>query len=202
MSPVRTRLVLAVTALLCAALALPTLAPARAANSRVLKHSPGAHKSQEECANVDLAPAADTLDEIREAVLCLHNRDRAARGLPALKENPKLRQAAVGHSDDMVQRRYFAHDTPSGVGMVDRIKSAGYLRPGRAWSVGENIAWGTGNLATAAQIHKAWMNSAGHRANILRRGFREIGIGIVLGNPSASASDEGATYTADFGVLR
>jgi uncharacterized protein YkwD len=201
MFPVRARLVLAVVALLCVALALPALAPARVDNARA-KQVPGAHKSQEECANVDVEPAANNLDVIRAAVLCLHNRDRAARGLPALKENPKLRQAALGHSGDMVQQRYFAHDTPSGVGMLDRVKRAGYLRPGRAWSLGENIAWGTGNLATPAEIHKAWMNSAGHRANILRRGFREIGIGIVLGNPAASPSDEGATFTADFGVLR
>src|SRR3954470_9032823 len=174
MPAVRLRLPLAVAALLCVALALPAFAPARA------KHAPGAHKSQEECADVDLAPAADNLDEIRAAVLCLHNRDRAARGLPALKETPKLRQAALGHSGDMVDHRYFAHDRPDGVGMADRVKRAGYVRPGRAWSLGENIGWGTGNLATAAEIHESWMNSAGHRANILRRSFREIGIGIVL----------------------
>lgn len=147
-------------------------------------------------------PAADNLDEVREAVLCLHNRDRAAAGLPPLKENAKLRKAAVGHSDDMVSRRYFEHDEPDGDGMVDRIKRAGYVRPGDAWSLGENIAWGTADLATPAEIHKAWMNSAGHRANILRRSFKEIGIGIVLGNPSVSPADAGATYTADFGVRR
>jgi uncharacterized protein YkwD len=46
------------------------------------------------------------------------------------------------------------------------------------------------------------MHSAGHRANILRRSFKEIGIGIVLGNPSVSPADSGATYTADFGFRR
>jgi uncharacterized protein YkwD len=198
MSPARLRLPLAVASLLCAALALPALAPARPG----AKHGSARKAAQVECTNVDLEPAAGNLDEIRAAVLCLHNRDRAAAGLPALKENAKLRKAAVGHSGDMVERRYFDHDEPDGDGMVERIKRTGYVRPGEAWSLGENIAWGTENLATPAEIHKAWMNSAGHRANILRRSFREIGIGIVLGNPSVSPARAGATYTADFGVRR
>jgi uncharacterized protein YkwD len=198
MSPARLRLPLAVASLLCAALALPALAPARPG----AKQGSARKAAQVECRNVDLEPAAENLDAIRAAVLCLHNRDRAAAGLPALKENAKLRKAAVGHSGDMVERRYFDHDEPDGDGMVDRIKRTGYVRPGDAWSLGENIAWGTENLATPAEIHEAWMNSAGHRANILRRSFREIGIGIVLGNPSVSPARAGATYTADFGVRR
>jgi uncharacterized protein YkwD len=198
MGPVRLRLPLAVASVLCAALALPALAPARTGGKRAAARK----AAQVECANVGLVPTADNVEEIRTAVLCLHNRDRAAAGLPPLKENAKLRKAAVGHSDDMVSRRYFDHDEPDGDGMVDRIKRAGYVRPGDAWSLGENIAWGTQELATPAEIHKAWMNSAGHRANILRRSFREIGIGIVLGNPSVNPADAGATYTADFGVRR
>jgi uncharacterized protein YkwD len=198
MSPVRLRLPLAVAGLVCAALALPALAPARSGS----KHAAARKAADVECTNVDLAPTADNLDEVRAAVLCLHNRDRAAAGLPALRENAKLRKAAVGHSDDMVARRYFSHDEPDGDGMSDRMRRVGYIRPGDGYSVGENIAWGTANLATAAEIHEAWMNSAGHRANILRRSFKEIGIGIVLGNPSVSPADAGATYTADFGVRR
>src|SRR5215207_1918635 len=113
MSAVRLRLPVAIVAILCAALALPALAPARAGKVSG-KRAPAGHASQQECANTDLEPAAGNLDDVRDAVLCLHNRDRASRGLPALKENPKLRQAAVGHSDDMVEQRYFSHDTPSG----------------------------------------------------------------------------------------
>jgi uncharacterized protein YkwD len=198
MGPVRLRLSLAVASVLCAAMALPALAPARTG----AKHAAARTAAQVECANVDLEPTADNLDELRAAVLCLHNRDRAVAGLPPLKENPKLRRAALNHSADMVSGRYFDHDEPDGDDMVDRIKRAGYVRPGDGWSLGENIAWGTANLATAAEIHDAWMHSAGHRANILRRSFKEIGIGIVLGNPSVNPADAGATYTADFGVRR
>jgi uncharacterized protein YkwD len=198
MSPVRLRLPLAVAALVCAALSLPALAPARTGG----EHAAARRAAQVECANVGLEPSADNLDAVQAAVLCLHNRDRAAAGLPALKENTKLRKAAVGHSDDMVSRRYFSHYEPEGNGTADRLKRAGYVRPGDGYSVGENIAWGTANLATPAEIHAAWMKSAEHRANILRRTYKEIGIGIVLGNPSVSPADAGATYTADFGVRR
>ena len=154
-----------------------------------------------ECANTDTVPARGNLADVRAAVLCLHNREREAHGLPPLKENPKLRRAAQGHSDDMVGSGYFAHESRSGADMADRILRTGYARS-QGWSLGENIAWGTGSLGTAAEIQRAWMESPGHRANILRRQFREIGIGVAVGAPVDSGGLDGATYTADFGVRR
>ncbi len=194
----RLRPPLAVASRLCATLALPALAPARENASRAPRPRP----RQDECANVDLAPSPDNLAAVRAAMLCLHNRERAARGLPPLKENAQLRNAAVGHSDDMVARRYFEHDEPAADDMVDRIKRAGLRPPRRGLVAGREHRLGHRRLATPAEIDKAWMASPGHRANILRRSFREIGIGIALGNPSASPADAGATYTADFGVRR
>jgi uncharacterized protein YkwD len=158
-------------------------------------------RKRSECANTTLQPAPGNLAVVREAVLCLHNRERAARGLPLLRENAKLRRAAEGHSADMVAAHYFAHESLSGADMAARILGTGYAR-GQGWSLGENIAWGTGNLGTAAEIQRAWMDSPGHRANILRRQFREIGIGIAVGAPVDAGGLEGATYTADFGVRR
>ena len=70
--------------------------------------------------------------------------------------------------------------------MVDRIRGAGYAKRDRGWALGENLAWGTGGLATAARDPRAWMNSPGHRANILKRAYREVGIGIALGAPAGS----------------
>ena len=154
-----------------------------------------------ECANTTLQPAPGNLRAVREAVLCLHNRERAARDLPALRESAKLRRAAQGHSDAMVAERFFAHESRSGADLADRILATGYAG-GRGWSLGENIAWGTGSLATAAEIQRAWLQSPGHRANILRRQFREIGIGIAPAAPVDAGGLEGATYTADFGVRR
>ena len=69
-----------------------------------------------------------------------------------------------------------------------------------AGAIGENLAWGTGALATPASIMQAWMNSPGHRENILDPEYREIGIGVVAGNPS-TATGAGATYANAFGVV-
>jgi len=182
------RLLAALCVALCALVALPSVSSA--ARKRVLP-----------CANTDVAPNPGNLATVRAAVLCLHNRERAARHLPRLRQHTKLRRAAEGHSADMVAAHYFSHDAPDGTDMVERILRAGFAR-GAGWSLGENIAWGSGKLATAAEIHRAWMGSPGHRANILRREFRAIGIGIAIGAPVATDGLDGATYTADFGVRR
>ena len=152
------------------------------------------------CAHADELPAQITTAQARAAVLCLLNRERAAHGLRALRGNARLRHAAQGHSRDMARRHYFEHDTPDGRTMVDRVRAAGYLHSGRSWTVGENIAWGSGPFATPAHVVDMWMHSPGHRANILRRAYREIGIGIVRDTP-VDGVGEGATYTTDFGAI-
>jgi uncharacterized protein YkwD len=157
-----------------------------------------AHASAITCANTDLLPTGDNVEQIRAAVLCLHNRIRQQHNLPLLKDNTKLRKAAVGHSADMVDEGYFDHTTPSGTGFVDRILGAGYAKRNDAWTLGENLAWGTGDLSTAAGVMDAWMASSGHKANILKRSYREVGIGIRIGVPKDAGV--GATFTADFGA--
>jgi uncharacterized protein YkwD len=167
-------------------IALGSTAPARAA--------------QAECENADIGPAAGNETAVRAAILCLHNKIRAERNLPLLRENSRLRRAASAHSSDMVSRGFFEHTTPDGVTMVERIMATRYASPRVGWAIGENLAWGTGNLATPRAIMKAWMDSPGHRANVVKRAYREIGIGVVSGVPSDRGA--GATYTADFGVVR
>jgi uncharacterized protein YkwD len=157
-----------------------------------------AHLAGADCANTDLAPTARNLDLVRAAVLCLHNKIRAQKGLPLLKENAKLRKAAVAHSSEMVSEGYFDHTTPSGTTFVDRVLGAGYARRTDGWTLGENLAWGTGDLSTPSGVMDAWMNSAGHKANILKRAYREVGIGVRLGVPNDDGV--GATFTADFGA--
>ena len=182
------RLLLALAVAACALLVSPAGSPA------------GGKPRAAACADATLLPAADNLPAVRAALLCLHNRDRAARGLPALRENKRLRAAAGAHARDMVRDGYFAHERPGGADMATRILDSGYATR-RVWSLGENIAWGSGTLATAAEIHRAWMASPGHRANILRRQFREVGFGVALGVP-VDGPDGGATYAADFGSRR
>jgi uncharacterized protein YkwD len=177
---------------------LATLAPATAVAGG--KHGPAIARAAEECADADLEPAADNLPRIRDAIICLHNQIRAEKDLPALREAGRLRHAAVGHSRDMVGDRYFEHTTPEGQTMVDRIMRARYVREDQGWMLGENLAWGTGSLSTPRGAVESWMDSPGHRANMLKRGYRDIGVGVVLGVPVSGA--QGATYTVDFGVRR
>jgi uncharacterized protein YkwD len=130
------------------------------------------------------------------ATLCVLNVERAKHHLRPLRLNRKLAAAARGHSGAMASRHFFSHNSLNGTSFVDRIRRTGYLRGARSWSVGENIAWGSGRLSTPRAIGRAWMNSPGHRANILSRSFRAIGIGIAAGTPSGRG---GSTYTTDFG---
>jgi uncharacterized protein YkwD len=180
-----------------ATIALGDKRPAKATVAKGKKAKAKAHASQD-CGNTDVLPTADNLAQIRAAVLCLHNQTRAAKGLPLLRENAKLDKAALGHSDDMVSEGYFDHTTPGGTSFVDRILAAGYVKRDSGWVLGENLAWGTGDLSTPDGVMTSWMNSPGHKANILKRAYREVGIGIKLGVPSDGTV--GATYTLDFGA--
>jgi uncharacterized protein YkwD len=150
-----------------------------------------------ECAGSDLRPAAGNLPEVRSAVLCLLNRERTSRGLGKLRANAKLRRAAEKHSRNMNANNFFDHVSPTGTTPVERVKAAGYLTGASSWAVGENIAWGEQRLSTPAEIMRSWMNSPGHKANILNRRFRHIGIGVAVGAPIGGAG--GATYTTAFG---
>jgi uncharacterized protein YkwD len=145
------------------------------------------------CSYADSAPSRSTVSRAQSATLCLVNIERRKRGLPSLKSDAKLRRAAAGHSRDMVRRRYFDHTTPSGKTPGDRARAAGYN-----WStVGENIAWGGGRFATPRSIVRMWMNSPGHKANILGSSYRDAGSGVAAGVPPGG---DGGTYTLLFGA--
>ena len=130
------------------------------------------------------------------ATLCLLNQERADHGLKAFTQSAILDRAADDYAADMVKRRFFDHVSPGGGTMMDRIKAAGWS-PSGSWSAGENIAWGSGSLATPASIVNGWMHSAGHRANILNGSFSQIGIGVATGAPQGGIRG-GATYVTDF----
>ncbi len=121
---------------------------------------------------------------MQEATLCLLNEERAAAGLPKLRAHRKLEKAAVGFSKDMVRQQFFDHVSPKGSTLSSRVAKTKYAKGARRYMLGENIAWGTGSRATPASIVDAWMHSPGHKANILSRNFKEIGIGIAQGAPS------------------
>lgn len=135
----------------------------------------------------------------RRAILCLVNAERTSRGLRALRSNSALARAAARHSGDMVRRKYFSHDSPSGSSMLDRVRASGFIPRRGTWIVGENLAYGSGSLARPGAIVRSWMASPGHRANILQPRFRLMGIGIARGVPVRGVSG-GATYTTNFGA--
>ena len=114
----------------------------------------------------------------------LTNTQRAQHGCSALRIDSHLRTAARAHSKDMRVRHYFEHNSLDGRTPWDRIKAAGYSQPGA-----ENIAMG---YATAQAVVDGWMNSPGHRANILNCSLKAVGIGVEYGSG-------GPWWTQDFG---
>ncbi|MFE2629720.1 CAP domain-containing protein, partial [Streptomyces sp. NPDC059374] len=119
-------------------------------------------------------------------VVALVNKERATAGCGPLAEDSLLDKSAQRHSEDMAARGFFDHTNPDGADPGQRITAAGYR-----WSTyGENIAMGQ---QTPEAVMKSWMNSPGHRANILNCSFKDIGIGVHEG-PS------GPWWTQNFGA--
>src|SRR5580693_7251323 len=99
---------------------------------------------------------------------------RRKAGLQPLTPDPRLDRAAQGHAEDMLARSYFAHQSPEGKTVRQRATEAGY--PWRM--IGENIAEGQ---YTVAEVMDSWMKSRPHRANLLERGFTQLGTGLAFG---------------------
>lgn len=153
------------------------------------------------CQSASASPASASKRSVVRATLCLLNNERSKRGLRRLRLSKRLSRAASRHARDMARRKYFSHQSFSGADFVQRIRRTGYLHSARSWSVGENIAWGTESSATPSSIMKAWMNSPGHKANIVSRSFTEIGIGVASRAPVWTRGS-GGTYATDFGKRR
>ncbi|MGW6689976.1 CAP domain-containing protein [Streptomyces sp. NPDC054961] len=139
-------------------------------------------------------PAASTAPAAPEAsqapsgaqaeVLALVNTERAAAGCPALTVNAKLTKAAQDHSADMAAHSNMSHTGSDGSDPGQRITRAGYQ-----WrTYGENVAYG---YSTPAKVMEGWMNSPGHKRNILDCSYKEIGIGLA---------QPGQYWTQDFGA--
>ncbi len=135
-----------------------------------------------------------------KVTLCLLNKQRRSRGMHALHGDRNQAKAASKHNRAMLRTNCFDHLCPGERDLVGRIASAGYLPCSCTWGVGENIAWGSGGLASPKSIVKGWMDSPPHRANILNRHFDEIGVAITRGAPGQGR--QAATYTTDFGFKR
>jgi uncharacterized protein YkwD len=169
--------------LLASAIALSLLAAAVPAGA-VPGRSPISTCSTQ--APLGAAPAVQ-----RQAMLCLVNRARSARGLPALQASPVLDRAAGRKSADILRCGEFSHEA-CGRDFTYWMQRFGY----GGCAEGENIAWGTGDLGSVRAIFRAWMHSSGHRENILGD-FEEIGIALRIGTLEGRGGAH--VWTQDFG---
>jgi uncharacterized YkwD family protein len=115
---------------------------------------------------------ASQLSAYEQQVVDLTNAERAKAGLPALKVDVNLSKVAREKSSDMQRNNYFAHQSPTYGSPFDMMKKFGITYK----SAGENIAMGQ---KTPTEVVQAWMNSEGHRANILNGSYTHIGVGHV-----------------------
>lgn len=170
-----------ITAISLTVAALLAVQPAQAANSQTV--------TVKGCGGKDVKIKRD-----ERRMLYRHNKARTSRDLKPLCIHPRLQRVAREHSRDMIRRDYFSHDTKgSGESACERMREIGY----RYKACGENIAFGSGDLGKPDRIFKSWMNSKGHRKNVLKPGFREVGLAAVKGEYKSYENTN--MWTADFG---
>lgn len=116
--------------------------------------------------------ASTSVDQFEQKVIELTNVERQKAGLAALKSDKALMGAAREKSLDMQQNKYFSHTSPTFGSPFDRMKALGI----KYSAAGENIAMGQ---KTPEEVVKGWMNSPGHRANIMSTSFTHIGVGYA-----------------------
>ena len=136
------------------------------------------------------------------AVVREMNRVRAAHSLTALRISLGLRAAARGHSQSMLERGFFGHDSADGTAFSERIRRHYTSRGWRMWSVGEALLASEGRDVDAHAIVAAWLESPPHREIVLSPTWREAGIGALYA-PTAPQEYGGAAtivVTADFGL--
>lgn len=139
------------------------------------------------CAGAQRSAASTPLPALRHELVCLVNRERAAHGLPALREDARLDRSAQSWTDHLVVTGQFTH----GSDLSGRISAVGF--PWR--SAGENIASG---FVTPAAVVRGWMGSSGHCANILDPQYSEVGSGAVA--RATGGLRFGSTWTQDFAL--
>jgi len=120
-------------------------------------------------------------------VLMLTNEYRARNNLGPLTWNPKLALAAQRYAEQMANEGFFSHTSSAGVTVGQRITSAGY----DWWTYGENIAYG---YSTPEKVMEGWINSSGHRANLLAQSYQDLGVGYAEGGTGV------AYWVQDFGA--
>lgn len=114
--------------------------------------------------------------EMAAKLMMLTNSERRSAGLPALNESAALTRAAYAKAEDMLARGYFSHTSPGGQAFYRWVDSAGYEYS----AVAENLAVNL-NMVSAEQMVSSWLDSPGHRANLLSNAYVETGMGVSAG---------------------
>ncbi|MFB7293852.1 CAP domain-containing protein [Actinacidiphila glaucinigra] len=149
--------------------------------------SPASGPARSQMLSLSAAGVGDIrLKRIEDEVVAIVNRERFNRGLPRLRIDERLRASARAHSQDMAQRNYFAHRSPDGTTPAERMRAWGHPQPGA-----ENIAMGQPRPQV---VMTAWMQSPGHRANILHPQLQSIGVGLYR-----AKAGQGPWWTQHFG---
>jgi uncharacterized YkwD family protein/spore coat assembly protein SafA len=117
-------------------------------------------------------PSAGSVKAFEDEVVRLVNVERSKHGLPALKSNWELSRVARYKSQDMINKNYFSHTSPTYGSPFKMMESFGI----RYSAAAENIAYGQ---RTPSEVMNGWMNSPGHRANILSPSYTQIGVGLA-----------------------
>jgi len=140
------------------------------------------------------------LNTYEQQLLKQINHERAAHNLPKLHLQAKLVASAQDHAADMGANKYFEHDSLAGESWSTRIMRHGYTRDGfRVWKAGENIAWGAGLYSSPVYIVDCWMQSPPHRAVLLSKDFRDIGVGAASTEGYGSIDGMVWFFTVDLG---
>jgi uncharacterized protein YkwD len=148
------------------------------------------------CANESATASSITVSELRDAVACLVQKERATHGRSRLDTDHRLQKAAQDHTDVMLEEDCPGHKCPGEPSEAKRIKRSGYLAGASQWSYTENVGYG----ATPLDIVNEWMSDPAHRANILRADLEDFGVGAGMGSPVKGRDDsQYVTATVDLG---
>lgn len=164
--------------------------------------APPAGARSELAPTAKLAPAGQRgLTALETQVLSEVNGARRQRGLRPLRLSTQLSNAATYHSRDMARRGYFSHTSAAGTEFWQRVQRFYGSRGYRHWAVGENLLWSSPDVSSSGAL-SMWMASAPHRANLLSRRWREIGLAAVhvRSGPGVFGGHEVTIVTANFGA--
>lgn len=151
---------------------------------------PQARGANPPCAHAAQLASELSRQELRNAVRCLINQERAADETPKLARDPSLERVAASHSKVMVETDCLEHRCQGEPSLETRIAKAGYFADARAWEYAEN----TGCARSAEAMVASWMASRVHRVYILDRDFRDLGVGVVQTPVDLLCEDDYATF--------